>query len=456
MAALAFAPYLIGIGMQVFFANKLSVEDVGVFAATSIFLGILLSLSNWNGDKYIISKKNISQEQVDAVFTFEISSSLVLYLITVIFFRDAVNNYLKIPNPNLFWIAMCFICCYHPLIRGKAILEKQLSYISAYSPILFANIIAGTIGSICIFQGLGLWSMLIWKVSTYLIEVIILLYTVPYIPRLRVSFSQTAGLLSYSLPIFLGTIFGFISLNVDKILVTNFMGERELGIYWLAFTLSHTPLILRELLSRLMLPILSKQSSKESKLLIYDKLNGVIQILGVLSAIFVTYWSDTLFQLVFGEKWLEAVPIFIVLFYAAIFKLIGGSPAPLLLSAMRTKHAFYVPIINILIFVPIMFVAIKFGGLSGSAMGVLISVLLLTIIVFETFVRKFTNMGFLYYFSYISVNILSLHAISVFLIDNSDGVMLKVLGTFVSLAFAIISLPINEVLKRAIRTQSFN
>jgi len=456
VSILAFAPYLVALGMQVFFSRQLLVEEVGVFALIWLFLSMVLAFSNWNVDKYIISKKDISKEEIDEVFTLEIGISVVLYLITVFFFRDVVNSYLGIQNFSLFWVAVGFMFCYYPLVRTRAILEKRLAYVSAYSPIFIANIIAAIIGGVCIFQGFGLWSMVIWKISIHLIEVLILLFSSSYIPRLRFNFLHTFDILSYCLPIFLGGVIGFIGLNVDKMLVTSLMGERELGLYYLAFSLSHILLILRELIARLLLPILSKKSSNEGKIQIFHKLNGILQILGVVSAIFVTYWSDSLFQFVLGEKWLDAVPIFIVLYYAAVFKLVGGSSATLLFSVMRTRVAFDVSIINLVIFVPVIFLAIKFSGLSGAATGVLVSIVLVNIIMYETSVRNFCNFGFLHYLSYLSVNITSLYIIWAFWIDNSDGVMVRVIATFVSLAFAVITLPINSVLKRVFSDRSFN
>lgn len=449
VSVLAFAPYLVALGMQVFFSKQLLVEEVGVFALIWLFLSMVLAFSNWNGDKYIISKKDISKDEIDEVFTFEIVVSVALYLITVFFFRDVVNGYLDIQDSTLFWVAVGFMFCYFPLTRTRAILEKRLSYVSAYSPIFIANIIAAIIGGVCIFQGFGLWSMVIWKISTHLIEVLILFFVSPYIPRLRFNILHTSDILSYCLPLFVGGTIGFITLNVDRILVTSFMGERELGLYYLAFSLSHITLILRELIARLLLPILSKQDFKEGKIQIFGRLNGILQIFSVVSAILITYWSDILFQFVFGEKWSDAVPIFIVLCYAALFKLVGGASATLLFSAMRTRVAFDVSVLNLVVSVPILFLTIKSSGLSGAATGVLVSIVVVTIIMYETSIKNFCNLGFLYYLSYLSVNITSLYIIFTFWIDNSDGVMVRVLATLVSLAFAVITLPINSVLKRA-------
>mgnify|MGYP003340473698 CR=1 FL=1 len=132
--------------------------------------------------------------------------------------------------------------------------------------------------------------------------------------------------------------------NIDKFLITILLDERELGIYWLAFSLSHMLIILRELISKLLLPILAIQDSDKSKISIFEKLNAYIQLFGVLSSILVTFWIDEVFYFILGEKWMDAVPIFIVLYYAAVFKLIAGASASLLFSVARTRIAFDISI----------------------------------------------------------------------------------------------------------------
>lgn len=449
ISTLILTPYVIALAMQIFFAKKLSVEEVGAFAIISIFLSSLMALSYWGADKYIISKASIQNSQIDEIFTFELTISFIIYLFILILCREMVNDYLGIQQSNLFWLAMAFVACYFPLSRVKAILEKDLQYILAYSPIFIANIAAACIGVICVYKGFGLYSMLIWKVSIYFIEIIILYFNVARIPRIKFSFIYDLSFLKYCSPIFFGGLIGFMTVNADKVLLKQLMGPRELGIFWLAFTFSHIPLVLREVLSRILLPILSKLSTDELKLLAYDKLNGILQVAGVIFSILLTYWSGPLFSLVLGEKWIDAVPIFIILFYAALLKLICGSVGTLLLSVMRTKQEFYVPIIYIFIFLPIMYFFIKFGGLMGAAMGVLVSIIFINVLTFETFVRNFSKKGFLYYLSYLLVNVISVYLIYHFFIDISDGYLLRLFLTLISIVFAIITLPINNILRRA-------
>jgi O-antigen/teichoic acid export membrane protein len=446
---LALSPYVLAMGGQVLFAKYLSVEEVGIFALINVFIGMILVFTNWNGDKYIISHRDIPNNQIDEIFTFEFVYSAILYFITIIFLKDYINDYLGIENSTTFWIALALIFCYYPLLRSRAILEKRLSYLAAYSPAFFANILAIVIGILCLIQGFGFWSMVIWKISIHVLDIIILLCIASYVPKFRLAFSHVSGLVRYSLPIYSGAVISFIGNNVDKVVISALLGVKELGFYWLAFSLSHIPIIFRELIARLILPILAMQNSSSAKVKVYDKLNGFLQLLSVISAVFVVYWSDILIDYVLGEKWSEITPVFIILYFAALVKLVGGSCASLLFSGMKTRWLFDISWMNLVFLSPIMFLAIKLGGLNGAAAAVLFVSLVINIFVYETSVKQICNSGYWYYLGYLTINIAALLLVVILFEDDLARIEFKLLGTAASLGLAFISLPLNDILKRA-------
>ncbi|MDC1111517.1 oligosaccharide flippase family protein [Alphaproteobacteria bacterium] len=453
LGLLAFSPYALAIGGQIIFAKYLSVEEVGIFALINVFIGMILAFTNWNGDKYIISNKDIPNNQIDQVFTFEFLYGIIIYLIIIMFLKDYINDYLSIENSNIFWIALTFIFCYFALSRPRAVLEKRLSYFKAYTPLFFANILAIPIGFIFFYKGFGFWSMVIWKISVHVLDIVILWCIAFYIPKLRLPFTHVSSLVRYSLPIYTGVVLSFVGNNIDKIVISALLSVRDMGFYWLAFSLSHIPIIIRELIARFILPILAMQDSISAKVKVFDKLNGILQLLSVISAVFVLYWSDILIDLVLGEKWSKITPLLIILYFAALFKLVGGSCASLLFSEMKTRIAFEISLMNLVFLSPIMFLAIKFGGLNGAAVAVLMVSILLNIISYETAVRKFCNFGYWYYLGYLTINIASLLLILFLFEDDLVEVEFKLLGTAISLGIVIISLPVNNILKRFLSKQ---
>lgn len=457
LGVLAFAPYPIMLVMQAFFANALSVEEVGIFASISIFCSVILAVTNWGTDKYIISKKNIENEEIDEVFSFEFFYCLFGYLLTLIFLRNYANEVIGLqnskifeyPNLNVFWAAIGFVFFYNPLSKSKAILEKKLRYFEAYIPLLCANIIGGIFGVGLFLTGFGVWSMILWRLSVYLIEMIILLLISPYRPKIHFKFLKKPDFLSYCLPFFLAGLLSFIILNADYIMVRKLLGPKELALYWMAFSVSHILIAFREIISRFLLPALSRLHEDQQKIILFGKINAALQLLAVIVVIVVTFWSDYGFVFVFGEKWSDAVPLFIVLVYAALLKLLAGLSGPLLFSLMNTRVNLNISLLNAVILVPIVYISIIIGGLFGAVIGVLVSQIILTVYAFQTGVKNVTGLGVLSYFSYLTINIIicaSLYFLALQFLGEI-GVLARVYLTLFTIVFAVVSFRWSNIFK---------
>ncbi|MDC1525557.1 oligosaccharide flippase family protein [Gammaproteobacteria bacterium] len=427
----------------------MSISEIGLFALFSLLLSAIFSVTNWSADKYIISQNPLSKPEIDKIFSFELSAAIGFFLIYAIFFHNHFYERLELQNSNflLFLIGTAF--CYHPLSRCKALMEKETNYIMAYSPQLISNIISIVIGYACLFSGLGLWSMVIWKTASYLIELMILFLLLPSIPKFSLSFLSSVPFFSFCWPLFLGGLISFVAVNLDYYLVSTLMGPEQLGLYWMAFSLSSIVLVIRDVIYRLLLPILAKKPSTEERVSIFNNINGAMQIFGVLSSLIVAHFSTFFFSFVLGEKWVEAAPVFVILYFAAVHKLVHGLCAALLLSEMRSKIVFHSALFGLLILGPIVYTAIKIGGLNTVAWGVLLATLIIAIIIHETSVRKLCSAGFSYYSSYLSINLASLYVVTILLSSTDADFPLRILAIVCSICFAVVTLPINSVFKRA-------
>ncbi len=440
--AIALAPFPIALVMQAYFARKLPVEDIGIFATINIFLAFILVITNWSGDKYIISNSKLERDQTNEVFTYEFSFALLIYAVFIIFFKETIAEILQLPESYILWLSFGLIFCYNALSRPKAILEKKLMYPEAHLPLLFANIFAGAIGIVAFLNGYGVWSMLIWKFSIYFLELSLLFFVSPQRLKFKFNFSNSLKFISFSRPVFLAGIIGFFILNADYFLVTSLLGTRDLGLYWMAFSVAMILIAFRDVVTKFLLPILAKLPSLEEKNLLFSKLNGFFQLGAVLIVIVVTFWSDYGFIYVFGRQWEESIPLFIVLVYAGLFKVMGGWTASLFFSVMNTKIQFNQTVLSGMTLFPIIYGAIKLGGLFGAAMGVLISQIIVTLYVFEAGVKKLSGFGVSYYFSYLTINIIFCALLYVIATQSPIdlGVIPRIYLSITSLAFAALTL----------------
>ena len=313
-------PYISQFVMQVTFARYLSVDIVSAYAAINIFLLILLNVSNMLADKFIIVTRNISDESINRIFTIELLFSAIIFGLTYLIFRDVLMEIIDIENSYFFWLLTgCLICFYNPLSRTKAILEKNKEFIFAFLPLCLGHILAALVAVYLLEKGLSIWAMIIWRFLIYFLEIILLFFFSPYRPRINLNIGFKDFYL-FSYPLYLVSIFSIILVNLDYFLVIALIGEQSLGIYWMAFSLSHIILNIRDIVQKILLPNLASYETQESKKAFFIKfMNQMLFILLFLSVL-VTYIGNDLVLLLLGEKWIETSLLFVVLYYAATTK----------------------------------------------------------------------------------------------------------------------------------------
>ena len=144
--------YILFIFTQVVLARLISPEIFGEFAIISIYVMFFFTLSNFQSDKYIITKKDISNSKFNAILKFDLIISTVNYF----FFFLIVYNQL-LPNIDYQYknqiLLFGLIVFYHPLSRKKALLEKELNFFNARYPATIATILSSIISVILAFNG---------------------------------------------------------------------------------------------------------------------------------------------------------------------------------------------------------------------------------------------------------------------------------------------------------------
>lgn len=439
----AFAPYPLILMMQVVFAGYLSVEEIGQFALVNFLLMFFMTSTNWGVDKYIIAHKHINKTSINTIFSQELMFAIIMYLVCFFVFRENVNTYIGFADSKVFWACIGLIFLYPPLSRPKAILEKDLLLLPAYMPALAANIIAACIGCVLAIKGFGIWSMIAWKLAVFILEDLFLFIYSPGALKFRFSFDGLGKHSRFCLPLYFGAVISFFSVTADIWIIRSMLGTFELGLYWFAFSISHTALALRAVINRILLPALAAESTLERKLEVFIRLNSGLQIMFVIGMIAIAYWGSDFFSMVFGSKWSAAGPLFVILFYAVAFKVISGTANPLLHSVMKTSIDLNVSIVNSLVLIPLVLAGAYFSGVKGAAVAVLISTLVMTCYVYQSHVRTLCGRGFWYFFSYLTINVASLISINFFFEKILENIVPRILATFSSLllAYIILNLP---------------
>ena len=159
---------------------------------------------------------------------------------------------------------------------------------------------------------------------------------------------------------------GYLSRNLDSLLIGKVIGAEALGLYSRAFTLLMQPLTqIRGPLSNLSLPVLSTLRTNPLRYYNYfKKLLDISISLALPITVYCFLEGEFIILTLLGPKWIEAVPLFKVFSIGGIFVATSAAPGLLMTSFGYTKRYFKLSVITAAIVAASFIIGVPFGVLG--------------------------------------------------------------------------------------------
>ena len=172
----------------IFLARLLEPRDFGILAMSSIFLSISEMLVDSGMVGSLIYQKDIRKIDKNTLFWFNLFVSIVLYML-LFFLAPFIAAFYNTPilKSVVRVIALSIVihsCCY----VQNAILIKELRYKEQTIVTLISALISTFIVIIMAYLGYGIWALIAQTISFNIIQVILLLFFVRFIPKCEFSF----------------------------------------------------------------------------------------------------------------------------------------------------------------------------------------------------------------------------------------------------------------------------
>lgn len=191
-------------------------------------------------------------------------------------------------------------------------------------------------------------------------------------------FDVAKNLLKDSWPLIFSSIVVMIYMRIDQIMIKEMLSEYEVGIYSAAVRLSEAFYFIPILISASLFPAIlnAKKRSRE----LYKQRLQMLYALMVWSAIAIalpiTFLSDRLIKLLFGQAYQEASQVLMVHIWAAIFVFLGVAFGKYLLAQNLTKIAFQRTLLGVVSNVLLNLWLIPIFGIVGAATATLLAQLI--------------------------------------------------------------------------------
>lgn len=308
-------------GISIALARMLSPEEFGTIALLYLFTGIASAFVDSGFSAALVQRQDVTQTDESTVFWFNLVMALIVALalaasapaIAGFFDRAILVTLTQILALNIFISALGSV---HGTLLNKRLEFKIQMKIGAVT-----TVISGVVAVVMAWNGYGVWALAAQTVTASLVTTFFLWFLSSWRPKWVFSFDSVKKLFGFGGYMLASGLLDIAYNRVYTILIGKFYGVQELGFYNRADSTKQLPVgVLSGIMSRVAFPIFSAaahdvvQLRRGVRLALRSMMLLNIPMMLGLAAV-----AEPLTLVLFGEKWLTAVPIMQVLCIGGIF-----------------------------------------------------------------------------------------------------------------------------------------
>jgi len=374
-------------------ARYLGPSEYGLFNYAASFVGVFISLATLGLDSIVVRElvklKHKEEEILGSAFLMRfIGAFFVLILLYVsVVFTD--NNELESTLILIIGASTIFHCF------NTIDFYFQSKVLSKY--IVFSSIAALLVSSILKLLLIYFKASLVYFAIVVLFESGTLALVLFYFYRKkgqkifnwRFSWRVAKYLLKDSWPLILSGVVVSMYLKIDQVMIKHMINDYSVGVYAAAARLSETWYFIPIVITNSLFPAIvnAKKRNDGSYQVRIQRLFDFMVIISVAIALPVTFFSDLIITILYGQEFIAAATILIIHMWTGIFISLGVASSAWLISENLQKIYLFVSLIGALINIVLNYIFIPTYGVLGAAFTTMFSQIV-AILFIELFIKK--------------------------------------------------------------------
>lgn len=323
--------FLVGIIM----ARILSPSDYGITALPVIFIAVANVFIDGGFGLALIRKPDLTEKDLATSFYYSIIIGVICYFILYLI-APYIADFYNIPVLKSLVRVTALTFIWSPLNTPQTVLLNRRLDFKVMARISVINkLLSGIFGIVAAYCGYGLWSLVIYSLSSSLMGVLQSWVVVRWIPKERFSRQSFQYLWDFGNKIIGTRLLDSIFSNITPIVIGKFFSPLQLGFYNRALSLAQLPSMqIGGVLQGVTFPILSKIQEDEDTLvrgyrkMIKTTAFVVFPLMFLLSAL-----AKPIIVLLLTEKWSESILLLQIL----SFYLMWGPVSVMNLNLLQIK-----------------------------------------------------------------------------------------------------------------------
>jgi len=310
---------IINFGVQIILARLLMPEDFGLIAMLMVFINIGQMLMDGGMTSSLIRTKRPDQLDYSTVFVTNIIVSLVIYIL-IFSLAPVIGRFYnqEILKEILRVYALSFVIRSFVAVHITK-LTKEMNFKTQLKLSIPSTIVGAVVGVSMAYMGYGVWS-LVWL---NLVQIIMMTLQnwifIKWRPSLVFNKRRFRYHFNFGYRMTLSGLLDTIYTDAYRIVIGKFFSPTMVGFYNQAETMRLFPVRqLKTALGKVTYPMFSNLKNDEQLKNAYKKTLKLVFFIVVPMMMTLIVTGKEFFVVLFGEKWLPAVPYFQILAFASI------------------------------------------------------------------------------------------------------------------------------------------
>ena len=321
---------LVGLFVGIWVTRYLGPERFGLFSYAQSFVGLFAAIATLGLDgivvREIVKDESKATELIGTAFYLKLMGAVVTLLVLVIATQFTSNN--RYTNLLVFIIASATIFQSFNVVD----MYFQSKVLSKYA--VFSNIISLFISSIVKITLILINAPLVAFAWAILFDSVVLAmgfiyfflkYSTCEIKKIKFNKTIAISLLKDSWPLILSGVVISIYMKIDQVMIQEILGNEAVGQYAAATRLSEIWYFIPTILVSSLFPAVVN-ARKQSEELYYSRLQKLFDLvvwIAIAIALPMTFLSDIIVNMLYGEQYNQAASVLTIHIWASIFVFLG-------------------------------------------------------------------------------------------------------------------------------------
>lgn len=366
----------VSFAVSVVLSRKLMPSDYGTIAIVWIFISIANVFVTSGFSTALVQKKDADEVDFSTNFYCSLIASVGVYILMYFFAPFIATFYKQKGLTNIIRVFSLRI----PLSAFSAIqhayVERKMLFKRFFFSTLLGTILSGIVGIIMAYSGFGVWALIAQYFTNTIVDIVVLLATIPWRPRLLFSKTAAKNMMGYGSKILFADLSGTFFDQLRSLIIGRIYTPSDLAFYNKGNQLPN--LITTNITASVMtvlFPAISSINSDENRVKTTTKKSTEMMSYIIMPLLFgLACISKPLINILYTSKWEQSIPFIQILSISNAIGLIGSISLQTIKAVGRSDI-----VLNLELYKkPIYFILLIVGALI-SPLAVAVTMLIYTI-----------------------------------------------------------------------------